>query len=99
MNSAWVRMPSLACSANTCDLPFHSDPRKAGNIVRASSVSGTSTPANSKIAGPMSICWHRASIARPPSKRPGDQTIIGTCVIWSYIVHFWLCPWSVRQSP
>ena len=56
--------------------------------------SGTSTPASSRIVGPMSIIWQSPSIRRPPSKRPGDQTISGTRVMMSYIVHFWLWPWS-----
>ena len=36
----------------------------------------------------------------PAAGKPfGDQTMHGTRVIASYMVHFWMWPWSPRQSP
>ena len=50
----------------------------------------TSSPAISIRAGLMSMCWQSPSIERPPSNLPGAQTTMGTRVMRSYIVHFWL---------
>ena len=58
-----------------------------------------SQPASSRMVGPRSNHWTRSSIRRPPANRLGDQTMHGTRVIASYMVHFWMWPWSPRQSP